>query len=263
MSLPNRGAYFERGLGRRLILVATGVLAVLIAWETADLWRTFSMRGEVAQDWEFYVALGRHWLDTGELYGARQLTGLPYHVLVNVDNLYPPPAILLFAPFAVVPPVLSAVLWWGLPIAVVVLAVVRLRPRAWTWPLIALAIFWPRTLGSLIVGNSDLMSAGFVAGGILWGWPGVLGIYKPSLAPFALAGARRRSWWICLAVVVAVSGAFLLGGAWADYLVAVTHWDLPWDRALLNVPILLIPVVAWLGRRDRSVSSTLTGKEAP
>jgi hypothetical protein len=263
MSPSLRGAFFERGLGRRLVLVVTGVLAVLIAWEVANLWPTYVNSGELGQDWRFYVGIGRQWLDTGVLYTDRQLSGLPYHVIVNVDNLYPPPAILLFAPFALLPEVVSAILWWGIPIAVVTFAVARLRPAAWTWPLIALAVFWPRTIGSLLVGNSDLLSAAFVAGGILWGWPGALGLYKLSLAPFALAGARRRSWWICLAVIAAVSGAFLVSGAWADYLVAVTHWDLPWDRQLLNVPILLIPVLAWLGRRDRSVSSTLTGKEAP
>jgi len=150
----------------------------------------------------------------------------------------------------------------GLPLAVVGYAVARLRPSAWTWPLIALAVFWPRTLGSLIVGNSDLLSAAFVAGGILWGWPGALGFYKPSLAPFGFAGARRRSWWVGLAVVVAVSIPFLVSGAWSQYLVAATHWDLPLDRQVLNIPILLIPVVAWLGRRDRSLSSTGTGEGA-
>lgn len=261
--IPTHGeSAWDRRPRRQVMLVVTGVLAVLIAWEAVDLWRAFDGRREVGQDWVFYVSLGRQWLDTGVLYGERQLTGLPYNVLVNVDNLYPPPAILLFVPFALVPGPVSAVLWWGIPIAVVVAALARLRPSAWTWPLIALALFWPRTLGSLLVGNSDLLSAAFVAGGILWGWPGVLGIFKPSLAPFALAGARRRSWWLSLAIVAAVSVPFLLGGAWGQYAVAVTHWDLPWDRQVLNIPILLIPVLAWLGRRDRSLSSTRTGEGA-
>jgi len=238
------------------MLIATGALVVLTIWEFVDLWRSASSRGELGQDWEFYVSLGRQWLDTGVLYGERQLSGMPYHVLVNVDNLYPPPAILLFAPFALLPTVVSGIIWWGLPIAVVAFAVIRLRPSAWTWPLIALGIFWPRTIGALLVGNSDLMSAAFVAGGILWGWPGALGLYKLSLAPFALAGARKRSWLMGLAAVAVASVLFLATGAWGQYIVAATHWDLPLDRQVLNAPVLLVPVVAWLGRHSPRLSST-------
>ena len=248
-------ASWDTGRRRQAVLVVTGVVAVLTAWEFIDLWRTFGGRGEIGQDWVFYRQIGERWLETGRLYGDRQLTGADYHVLVNVDNLYPPPSILLFAPFALLPALLSALVWWLVPVGLVALVLVRCRPAAWTWPLLALCAFWPRTLGSLIVGNTDLWSAAFVAGGILWGWPAALGFFKPSLAPFALVGARRRSWWLALAAMIVVATLFLVRGAWADYLVAVTHWDLPWDRQLLNAPMLLVPIVAWLGRRDRSVSS--------
>ena len=260
MTLRQRLARLDSGRGRMAMVVATGVILVLVAWEAVDLWRYFSGRGELAQDWVFYVKLGHRWLDTGVIYGDRQLTGQPYHVLVNDDNQYPPTSILLFAAFAVVPPLISALIWWVAPIAAVVYAVIHLRPSAWTWPVIAFCVFWPRTIGSLIVGNSDLVSAGFVAGGILWGWPGALGFFKPSFAPFGLVGARRRSWWIALAAGLALSVPFLLNGAWADYLTAVRNWDLPWDRAILNIPLLLIPIVAWLGRRDRSLSSEDIGE---
>lgn len=256
------GIDWVRTQQRRFILVVTGVIAVLTIWEFTYWWAHFSSRSEVGQDWEFYVSIGQRWLETGVLYGDRQLSGSPYHVLVNVDNLYPPTAILLFAPFAILPAVVSVLVWWIVPIAVVVLAVFRLRPRLWVWPLIAACMLWPRTLGSLIVGNSDLWSAGFVAGGILWGWPGVAGMFKPSLAPFALAGARRRSWWLAAAGLTVVSLPFLVTGDWADYMVAVLNWDLAWDRAILNIPMLMIPVLAWLGRRPASVSSDVDAEGA-
>jgi hypothetical protein len=244
------------------MLGATAFVLVFVVWEAADLWRYFTSRGEVGQDWRFYASLGRRWLDTGVLYGDRQVTGLPYHVLVNVDNLYPPTAVLGFAPFAILPAVVSAALWWGIPVAITALAVVRMRPSAWTWPVMALCVFWPRTIGSVIVGNSDLASMGMVAGGILWGWPGALGFFKPSVAPFAFAGARRRSWWLALGLGAALSVPFLLDGAWGQYLTAAANWDLPWDRAILNVPMLMIPVVAWFGRQSQSLSSTGLSKGA-
>ena len=44
--------------------------------------------------------------------------------------------------------------------------------------------------------------------------PAVFALLKPSLAPFALFGANRRSWWVALAVLVAASVPF--GGLWAE-----------------------------------------------
>src|SRR3990172_3440703 len=90
---------------------------------------------------------------------------------------------------------------------------------------------------------------------ILWGWPGVIGVFKPAYASFALAGGRRRAWGIGLATVTALSIPFVATGAWGQYATAVTSWDLPWYRAAFNIPLLLIPVVAWAGRRTDPLSS--------
>ena len=236
---------------RVAFLTATGLLLVLFAIEFVDVWRLFAGRGQIGWDWDFYASLGRRWLDTGVMYGERQLTGQPYHVEINVDNLYPPTAIAWFVPFAVLPAVVSAVLWWALPIAAVVAVLVRFRPALWAWPLMALCLAWPRSVGALVVGNSDLWSAGFVAGGLLWGWPGALGILKPSLAPFVVIGARgahARSWWLAVVVLGVIS--FALWGYWPQYLTAATHWELPLDRALASVPLLLLPIAAWAARTD-------------
>ena len=243
---------------RIAIGVVTGLLLAIAAWYAADLLRYYDGRGEVGMDWAFYVGLGQRWLDTGVIYGARQLAGEPYHVLVNVDDLYPPTAILFFAAFAVLPPAISAAVWWIVPLAVVIGVLVHLRPRRWSWPLLAVAIAWPRTLGSVIVGNSDLWSAAFVAGGLVWGWPGALGAIKPAFAPFALVGARRRSWWIAAVAIGAASVPFVLGGDAADYVTAATHWDLPWHRSVPNLPLVLLPAIAWLGRSRDAGDGTLT-----
>ncbi|MCI0345391.1 MAG: hypothetical protein L0221_08095 [Chloroflexi bacterium] len=246
--MPNRKVIDVR---RVALLTATGALLVLFAIEFVEVWRLFASRGQIGWDWSFYASLGRRWLETGVMYGDRQLTGQPYHVEINVDNLYPPPATVWFVPFAVLPAPISAALWWGLPTGAVVAALVRFRPALWAWPLMALCLAWPRSVGPFVVGNSDLWSAGFVAGGLLWGWPGALGILKPSLAPFAFVGARganARWWWLAVVVLGAISLA--LFSYWPQYLTAATHWDVPLDRALASVPLLLLPIVAWSARTD-------------
>ena len=237
---------------RVTFLTATGVLLLLFAGEFADVFRKFALRDQIGQDWAFYATLGQRWLESGVMYGERQLIGEAYHVLINVDNLYPPTAIAWFVPFAVLPGPISAVLWWAIPVVTVALALARYRPATWSWPLLALCLAWPRSAGALVVGNSDLWSAGFVAGGLLWGWPGALGILKPSFLPFALVGswgARPRSWLVAVGVLAVVSVA--LWGYWPQYLTAATHWDLPLDRALPSVPLLLLPIVAWWARTER------------
>lgn len=181
---------------RILLLAATGVILGLAVAVFVQIWSSDSQLGNVGEDYASYVSLGRRWLDTGLLYGDRQLTGLPYHIEINVDNLYPPPAILLFAAFVFLP----WFAWYLIPIGLVAFAIWRARPALWTWPLMALCVLWPRTQGSFVVGNTDLWSAGFVAAGLVWNWPSVLGLFKPAFAPVVLIGIRRRSWWLTLAV---------------------------------------------------------------
>lgn len=228
---------------RIALLVVTGVALGLAIAEFIEAWREESALGNIGEDYAFYVDLGRRWLNTGVIYGERQLTGLPYHVEINVDNLYPPPAILLFTAFVFLP----WFAWYLVPVGLVGMAVWRARPAIWTWPFMALCLVWPRTQGSFLVGNSDLWSAGFVAAGLLWAWPGVLNLFKPAFGPFALIGIRHRSWWVALAIVTVVS--LLFAGYWGQYLAAATHWDLPVTRSLANVPILLVPIIAWVGRQ--------------
>jgi len=228
---------------RVLALSLTGVVLGIGVAFFVILWSYDSSMGNVGEDYRFYVDLGRRWLETGVMYGERQLTGSQYNVEINVDNLYPPPAILFFVAFVYIP----WFVWYLIPLALVAYAVWRAQPAVWTWPFIALCIAWPRTLGSIVVGNSDLWSAAFVAAGLVWSWPSVLGLFKPSFAPFVLIGIRSRSWWIALAVAGLV--ALLFAGYWPQYLNAATHWDLPVTRSLANIPMLLIPIIAWVGRR--------------
>jgi hypothetical protein len=245
--VPAGGAYswvLDRArLFRIVLLTLTGVVLILVVAEFLYLWPGEARDDNIGEDYRYYVSLGQRWLDTGVMYGARQLTGQPYHVLINVDNLYPPPATVLFAAFVFLP----WFVWFAGPVLLVAYAVWRQRPAMWTWPLMGLCLLWPRTQNAFMVGNSDVVSAGFVAAGLIWAWPSVLGLFKPAYLPFVLIGIRHRSWWIGLAGFGVVS--LLLLPYWPEYVTAATNWDLPLTRNFGSFPILLIPVIAWLGRQ--------------
>ena len=229
---------------RRLVaLVLTGVLLLVAAWELAFLWPYIDGQHALGTDLTYYRGVGERWLDTGQFYLPRQLAG-PYVVQADVDVLYPPIAIPFFAALRWLP----FPLWWAIPLAVIGLVLARLRPAMWTWPLLVFCAAWPRNVSDLLYGNSNMWVIAAVAGGIVLGWPGVLVALKPSLAPFALVGSRRRSWWIAGAIVAVAS--LLTLDLWRDYLTAVRNSDAAWYYSLEDAIPMSLPVIAWLGRRD-------------
>ena len=85
-------------------------------------------------------------------------------------------------------------------------------------------------------------------------------LLKPSLFPFALFGANRRSWWIALGAFVALSLPF--GSMWAG--LGRVGRELARGGVLysaLEIPMLLLPLVAWLGRTEsrRPATEPTTG----
>jgi hypothetical protein len=203
----------------------------------------------VGVDYVLYRDVAARWLAGGPYFEPRQLAG-PYEIVAG-DVLYPPFGLVLFIPFAILPATAAAVLWWSVPIGATAAALVRLRPRPEAWPLIAVCVAWPTTLLKTWTGNPVIWCVAALALATLWRWPAVFVLLKPSLAPFALFGANRRSWWVALAVLVAVSVPF--GSLWTDWVASVLN-----SRgggvlySALEVPMLLIPLVAWAARtRDR------------
>jgi hypothetical protein len=206
-------------------------------------------------DFVLYRDVAARWLAGGPYFEPYQLAG-PYDIRAG-DVLYPPNGLFLFAPFAVLPTALAWALWWVIPVGVTAWVVWRLRPRPGVWPLLALCIAWPTTLLKTWTGNPVIWCVAALALGTLWYWPSVLVLLKPSLAPFALFGANRRSWWLALGVFVVASLPF--ASLWADWVTSVVN-----SRgggvlySTLEVPMLLLPLVAWLGRtRIASNSSDL------
>ena len=88
-----------------------------------------------------------------------------------------------------------------------------LRPRPLAWPLIAFCLVNPTTLLKIWTGNPVIWSMAAMALAVLAGAPRFAApfvLLKPSLAPFALFGIRRRrggSGWRCSALLCLPFGA--------------------------------------------------------
>ncbi len=245
--LAGSAAIDWRQVGARTALGLTIVLLGLAATETVVLGaKITSLQGALGVDFHQYQDHARRWLAGGGFYLGGQLAG-PYSVWDLLPPLYPPTFLLVIVPFVWLP----EPLWWAIPLCVMSLAVVRHQPARWAWPILAALLLLPRTPEIVYFGNPSLWVAGAVAAGTLWGWPAVFAILKPTLAPFALVGIRRRSWWIAAAGLVLVSVPF--GSMWLDYLAATRNaTDVDLLYSLRDVPIVAIPVVAWIARRPPS-----------
>ena len=226
-------------------IVALTVVIALIAFPVR-------LDQRLGVDYWLYRDATRVWLGGAPFYPIHQLRG-PYDITAG-DILYPPVAIWLFVPFAIPNgpelSVLMAAVWWLVPLGATAIAIVALRPRPWTWPILVLCLSNPTVILKIWTGNPVIwsMAALAVACVLPWRTSAPFVLLKPSLAPFALFGIRRRSWWIGAAALVALSLPF--GGLWADWLTTVVNsrgGGLLYSS--LEAPFLLLPLAAWLGRR--------------
>ncbi len=192
-------------------------------------------------DFTLYRDVAARWLSGGPFYEPHQLAG-PYDV-AHGDVLYPPVGLWLFVPFTLLP----LVLWWAIPAALTAWAIWRVRPRTAVWPLMALCLAWPTTALKIWTGNPVIWCVAAMSVAILYRWAAPLVLLKPSLFPFALFGIRDRAWWLGLAVLLALCLPF--GALWMDWIASVLN-----SRgsgllySALEAPMLLLPLVAWLGR---------------
>lgn len=212
---------------------------------------------KIAVDYHLYLDATQRAVNGSFYYLPYQLQG-PYEAFPGVI-LYPPTFILVMLPFLVLP----WFLYWALPIGAVAYAAWRLRPRVIAWPAIAMCLWWPDTTTTVVAGNPALLAVGALALGTVWGWPGVLVLLKPSLAPFALFGAWRRSWWVALGALVLVSVPF--GAMWLDYVVVLQNARHPLGLLynLPQVPTMLLPIAIWAGRRRAEPAQRPRAPEPP
>jgi hypothetical protein len=197
------------------------------------------------QDFGFYRDVGARWLADGSYYLPRQLGG-PYVAVLMADVLYPPSALLLFVPFAVLP----AVLWWAVPIGLTLYVLRWLRPASWALCVMLALLLWPRAIGAYLFGNTDIWAVAAICAGLRWGWPAVLLTIKPTFAPLALLGVRRRSWWI-VAGLLGVASLLMLP-LWLDYLRVMANVSIGWTYSLGSIPLVSVPIVAWMGSSNRT-----------
>jgi hypothetical protein len=231
----------RRAWGRAVLRSLAIVIVGLAVIQVGSLFMGPFGRRFFANDLDGYLAGARRFLDFGSPYLPEQLSGA--WPLQPDSFIHPPVALLLFVPFLALP----AFLWWAIPLGLTAWSVLRMRPAAWAWPLMALGLIWPRTAGILIAGNSDMWVAALVAAALAWSLPTtVLLVLKPSYLPLALIGITWRSWWISAVIVAAVCLAF--GPLWFDYLTVLRGATLDPLYSLYNSPYVLIPVIAWAAR---------------
>lgn len=222
-------------------LAVTGTLLVLAAWNLSVLVpHVLEQKYALGVDLHQILAATRRWLDGEGFYFPHQLAG-PYHI-VGGDILYPPVVLWLLVPFLYLP----QILWWVIPLGILGYAVWRLRPARWTWPLLAFALWYPRDETMVLFGNPGLYVGAAVAAGVLYAWPAAFALFKPSLGFLALVGITQRSWWLGIAVFAALCLPF--GGLWFDYITVLRNSDASLLYSLPDLPFMLIPIVAWLGR---------------
>lgn len=238
-----------RTIGAGLRIVSRVALGVFILEALWVLWTMTvgSSTYPVGCDYTALRDAAARWLGGGGFYLPAQLAG-PYATLAPPGAppiiMYPPLALWLFVPFVYLP----TILWWLVPLGLGAYGLWRLHPARWTWPFMAALALWPRIPEAVQNGNPAMWAFAFGALALSFGWTGPLLLFKPTLAPFALLGMSRR-WWIALGIVTLAALPF--GGMWLDYLAVIRNAQPDGAFLLHDYPLMLVPVVAWLGRTQR------------
>ncbi len=246
MHLTNRRQDFRLLVSRTATALSILVLAMTPLVVGLEFWRWVVSANDlriVASDYQIVIDAARRWLDGGSYFQPWQLAGA--YQMEPGDVLYPPVTLWLFVPFALLPPILSAALWYAIPLGVTVGALRALRPSLTGWAVIGLLFWWPRTWGYILGGNPSMWVVAILAGAVAWGTPASLMLFKPSLFPFALFGIHRRQWWLGLAALVV--GSLPLLPLTLDWLRVVGDGrnEMGPLFALPEITMELIPFVAW------------------
>lgn len=119
--------------------------------------------------------------------------------------------------------------------------------------MLALCLWWPQSFVFILNGSPSMWAFAALCLGVIWAGPAVFVLLKPSFILFALWGVRRCQWWLALALFVVLSVP--LGTLWVDWVTAILNTQgSAVASSLLETPLMMIPIIAWLAR-DRAGGS--------
>jgi hypothetical protein len=236
------GPAVDRGaLIRRLVVVAslTVIGVEVIAFATG--WIAWRDHVPLGLDWLGYRAGVERLIATGSPYAPFELAG-PF-VPEHLDFIHPPNALLLFAPFALLPHPLDFIAWDAIPIAVLAYPLRRLA--WWAWPLVAALGATDSLQYPILNGNSSLWMCAAFSLGLRFGWPAGLIAMKPSLVPLAIVGLKRPVPAILLAVIPIVVTLPLL----PSYLVVLRNANLGLSYSITQYSLVALAAWPWVAER--------------
>ena len=219
-----------------VIAIAAAILLPFVAFY--DFIAVSYLKDHVpGEDLRIYMEASTRLFSGGSWYLDRQLHG-PYEILPG-DVLFP----VTTAPFFWTWNVLPMPLFWILPAAFFAWFLWQIRPQPLAWLVMPL-FFLIEGPFRLWFGNPDIWVIAVVAAGLIWRWPAALVFLKPSVFPLAFIGVRSRAWWVLSALI----GITMLPFALQYVRVALDGQGGGLLYSIRVVPMLMIPVVAWLGR---------------
>ena len=260
---PSASAAFDRARFLRRLVVA-GSLAVVAVQVLLFVvgWIADHDAIPLGLDWLGYRAGFERLLASGTPYAPFELAGpfTPEHL----DFIHPPNALVLFAPFAVLPQPLDYLLWIGIPIAIFCF-LLRGLPW-WAWPAVAVLSTTNSLQYPILNGNSSLFMTAIFGLGFRYGWVVGLLAMKPTLAPLAVVALRTSRRAIAVAIGIGVVPVLLTLPWWSDYLAVARNMEgIPLTYSVSNyslialaaLPWLAARLPGWLGRLRRSSSAPL------
>jgi len=240
---PSASAPFDRGrfLRRAVIAGSLAVVGVQVVLFVVG-WILNHDAIPLGLDWLGYRAGFERLLATGTPYAPFELAGpfTPEHL----DFIHPPNALVLIAPFAILPHPLDYILWIGIPIAIFCY-LLRHLPW-WAWPAVALLSTTNSLQYPILNGNSSLFMTAVFGLGIRFGWVVGLLAMKPTLAPLAIVGIHRP----IPAFILAVVPILLTLPLFPDYL-TVTHnmQGIPLTYSVSNYSLIALAALPWLAEK--------------
>jgi hypothetical protein len=234
--------------GRRRITPAQLVWGSIILFELAFILFVFIAsipNPNFGLDYRWHMDSARRLLETGTPYYPYQLER--HYTMQEGPILYPPIAWALFIPFLYLP----AILWWAIPIGILVWCMTRHRPPMWAWAATLACFCFLFSIGVFIFGNPGMWIVAAVAAGTVWSWPFVFVFLKPTFAPIALLGVTHRSWWIALVALGLVS--LLFWPVWFDWITIVRNSEITFSYNFPTLPLMIAPLIPWFADKRHPI----------